>query len=343
MTLEQDKFQGGVFNLVFEELVREVPFGHLETRKTPFLSNGSNIYAGRDSEGFPHLLIPIEDGQERGDEKLSALTSTRVRTLQNENGEIKTFVDLSCQSSEADVLFAAMCFDLSAVLENQNVQGLDWLLGLMSQTIEKWRHILEAIAENSISQNAASGIIGEILALRALYETQGHVAWDAWVGQDRARHDFEFSQKALEVKTSTVLKSKECTIHGMAQLESAPNTSLYLVLFQIEWAPGCITVAELLTELEAKGLPKEAVLKKIAVPDTELLNPKSWINALSFKVVACTKYLVDENFPSITRSALNQSFISRISNVQYKIQLDGLAVIAPNSPSDNWMQVVVSD
>lgn len=343
MTLEEDKFQGGVFNLVFEELVGEVPFGQLETRKTPFLSNGSHIYAGRDSEGFPHLLIPVEQGAERGDEKLSALTSTRVRTLQNENGEIKTFVDLSCQSSEADILFAAMCFDLSAVLEKQSVQSLDWLLGLMSQTIEKWRHILEAIAENSISQNAASGIIGEILALRALYEFHGQVAFDAWVGQDRARHDFEFSQKAFEVKTSTVLKSKECTIHGVAQLESAPNTSLELVLFQIEWAPGSTTVDSLLTELEVKGLSKEAVLKKIAIPETELSNPNSWLKVLSFKVVACTKYLVDENFPSITRSALNQNIISRISNVQYKVQLDGLKVLSPKSQDEHWMEVVISD
>jgi Putative PD-(D/E)XK family member, (DUF4420) len=340
---QSEDFESGIFGRAFAELKAPEAIGKLATRATPFKSNGKYVHAGRDSEGNPHLLVPLLGEAVQPIEQLSASTAVTIRTLQDEKGEQQVFLDLTCLSSEADPLFAAICFDVCSDLTGSTTVTSSIAKSYIVETIKKWRAILDALAHNSVGKNSVTGLLGELLALRAFATKFGKGAINGWVGQDRARHDFEFENIAFEIKTSTSLSSKSCTVHGANQLSAAPGTELLLIHFQIEMAQKGISAASLVTELQDLGITREQLFTKIPKETLNLDDLSSWSHKLKFKVAGCSKYRVDAAFPAIRVNDLSEDARMRVSELQYKIRLDGLPEIAGMDSGFTWAEVVNFD
>ena len=316
----------GLFGIVFADFPSSTDPNVLHTRQTPFTHGGRNILVGKDFYGRAHLMIPVTSIANVGSiQNLSQ--GIRVRELdQLGDKSVLTggYLDLECTVIGTDDVFGAICNDICREIDTSSL-GLDSVMLKLEETIQKWREVLKSLATREPSESAKIGLMGELVVLRALFAIQGPSAIDAWVGQDRSRHDFEFEAKAVEVKSSLNLSAKRAHIHGAKQLEAAPGTSLDLLLIQFEKAQKGITVADLVSELLVSGSSLEKLEGRLAeyLP-SGFLDMPDWAKNFALKIEEVSSFRVDHNFPRIKVKDLDTDIRERITGLEYVLDLDGL-------------------
>jgi hypothetical protein len=331
---------------IFANLLKSMPIPDgadgrlLVTSKSLYKVNGRDIHVGRDSNGHPHLLIPSDPGEMMEFHNLSALMKAGPRNLQKPGGAEEVFIDLECLSGDADALFAAISYEICTEVDGK--EGFDGtsVISAITQTIIHWRAILDAIGDAQ-SSNAKTGLLGELLALTIFARRNPNEAFLSWTGPNKARHDFEFANEAYEIKTSTSLRSRNCVIHGMHQLNAASGTKLFLVHFQIELAAEGLNVNGILDELNALGISPVQMQANLSETWPAGSNKPTWFDVLKFKVSSCSKFEVDDEFPKITAHTLVSERSSHLSDVQYRINLDGLQSAASTDDSLSWKEVIL--
>ena len=335
-----DDFSAGIFDKLFGQLQKSEVEGKLQTRATTFKFENQEIFAGRDSFGFPHLLIPMDPDQNLVEMQFSPRLSLSARQLQGSHGETAYFWDLTCSTTKADRIFAAICFDLSTRLLDPKVGGFQVVLGWV---IDEWREIFAAIAEVEPSRSEKIGLIGELLTLADLVEIKNSDAVKSWFGPDKARHDFEFLNSAIEVKTSTSLNQKKCTIHGLNQLDSAPETTLHLLLIRVELASVGICISEILDGLQEKLANYDELREKLL--DFWPMNAErpSWFENFTVKLVDASIYAVDEEFPRISSGMLPNLAAQNISGVTYTVALDRVKASASSGKLNRVLENFFND
>jgi len=318
--------KAGIFGAIFALLGPHAD-ATMKTRPTPFVHGDSPILAGRDKHGNPHLLIPIEPEGSVDPKLLSSYIGFERRQLLDPTGKLVTFVDMYCLVPDVDALFAPICLEISESIAAAGVHGgPNFIEKTISQIIARWREILKALEAASISGNAITGVVGELLALRCLVESKKSNAMNGWVGQDKTRHDFEFKDEAYEVKASTVQANKTCHINGLGQLEYPQGTKLRLLHFQIERAEGAMSVADLVNEIGALVGGAELVMSKLPFANSMGKHIPEWMATWTFKVNSATSFHVDENFPRISTSTVTPNALKHASNVGYSLNLEGLPI-----------------
>jgi hypothetical protein len=232
---------------------------------------------------------------------------------------VGNYLRLSPTNLEFDLgLFSSICDEFIRISDSV-LDGYSALQELLA----RWSALLK-ISSDTQSTNAMVGLYGELLCLVNLLENKESAFLEHWTGPDSARHDFEGSSWAIEVKSSTVLSERRAVIHGTGQLESGPKTRLALLHYQLEWAPG----AESLPQLAARVLDflsaeeKQSFrlkLEKLGYSIEKI----SQLNYISLKINRASLFTVSEEFPRITRTSLGKSSAS-ISRVDYWLNLEGL-------------------
>ena len=331
----------GRLGVIFSQLSASAVPGKLVTQKTGFVFAGREIFAGRDSDGYPHLLIPETSSGSALTGPLSAFIFSETRSLEDGDGNLQSFVDLACHSKDVDGIFAPICLEISETLSTSSAATQDGLLTLFESIIQKWRDVLEALAEITSPKNQKIGLIGELVFLEQLMRNRGKVAFDAWFGPDKSRHDFEFKDEAFEVKSSTVLHRKICTIHGLNQLSAAPGTELQLVHLQFEEAVSGISVDTVLSELTSFGIGLHDLRAKISEHwPLAHPNPPSWFTDFHVKVVSASLFPVDANFPKISSKELAPAALPHLLDVSYNLLLDGLPSSSFSNENRSWTEVL---
>jgi hypothetical protein len=337
---ENSEGVGGKLGELLGDIKAPINVGGLSVMSTTFTLAGVKIFIGRDHSGFPHLLLPQVTNQGGEITQIAALVSASNREWANPDGSSQPYLDIVCESTSADVLFAAMSLSICEQLDKGQVPSTNSLMKAVSDQVAHWRAILEAISVIEASASEKLGLIGELLTLEALAVKDGPVVFESWFGQEKSRHDFEFADRAFEIKASTRTSGIYCTVHGLNQLAKAPGTSLNLVHFQLEWSGGGDSISKLLNRLELLGIPRSQVQSKLAETWKSLTEPPRWFDHYEFKVIRCSTYLVDENFPAISQSTIGNEIASIVSNLQYTLNLTGITPKCETSESMSIEKVV---
>ncbi len=331
----------GTLGKIFSQLETSAVPGKIVTQKTGFSIQGREIYAGRDSDGFPHLLVPADDLPSSHFGQISALIFTQARNLEDGDGNLQSFVDLACHSKDADGVFAPICFEISEALSSSKATNGEGSLKIFEAIIQKWRDVLQALSELTSPKNQKIGVVGELIFLSQQLERHGRLAFDSWFGPDKSRHDFEFASLAYEVKSSSVLHRKICTIHGLNQLATTAGTDLKLVHIQLEEASGGQSVETLIDEITTYGITFSELRKKL----TELWpldqpTAPAWFKDFQVKVVSASIFQVNDTFPKISSVELDQGMLPHFLDVSYKLSLDGVSPTSSSGEKLTWAEVL---
>jgi hypothetical protein len=322
----QDLPQAGIFARIFENMESSSSSDSLNVSNTLFHFNERPIYAARDSLGNPHLLISVSDA----DEVLSTVIAKGLRTgLKHfdptEQDLPSTFFDLFCVVAESDGVFGAICNDFCTSIDQKNSEKVD-LRAVLDAVIAKWLSILQMISEDSPSPNQISGLIGELWMLESAVASFGPNAIQFWFGPERSRHDFETQGLAVEVKTSTILTKKRIQIHGIGQLDVAMDTKLRVVLYQVERSAGSDSVSKVCGRLISAGVDPQVLNAKLNQFGENLTtSTEPWTRRFEIKPIATSVFEVDADFPKLQKQDLVEMLQSRIGNVSYSLDLDGIA------------------
>ncbi|MEN9693474.1 MAG: hypothetical protein RLZZ330_1118 [Actinomycetota bacterium] len=310
----------------------------IRTKQTDKTFNGEPIFAGRDSSGNPHLLIPLPADSVFEPAMLTNYIGIEKRELTHPNGEKFDFIDVFCLVNDVDELFAPICQEITDALSEKVSGHPAMVLDHVNIVVQRWREILRALENKELSGNQITGLIGELLTLRGMAERSGAGALAAWFGQDKTRHDFEFANFAVESKASTILSRKTCSIHGLNQLAASKDTSLKIAHFQIERASEGLTLELLIHEIAPLVGGTHLIQEKMSGVWPLLNSMPTWFSTWKFKVVSATLFEVDEDFPKITASSISTIHLSSISDVQYSINLTDLPATKVGD-STNWRTV----
>ncbi|GGM37867.1 PD-(D/E)XK motif protein [Promicromonospora citrea] len=284
------------------ELPRETSWGH--------------VSLAVDQDGSRHLLVPI-------------LSSTRVRSgldgpglvlrkrvLEDERSHT-TYVALSCGRPELSYLFDDLCADVVVELEELGHQPMK----AVYQVVDRWRSLFDRPA-GVLSDEAASGLYGELLVLRRLLRDDAS-AHRCWAGPHGARHDFVLAGVAVEAKTTSHVEGRVIRIHGLDQLEPPENAQLLLAVFRLASAStaNAVTLRELAEEVVTLSDDEPAVHTLLSAAGY-VIGAVEGNDARAWTVSDERWYAVDDTFPRLTRAGLTAAGVPEtVVDVDYSVDL----------------------
>lgn len=281
--------------------------------------NGRKIWIYHEG-GISALLIPIDDSISRSDFVHKMLKFDFV-TYQINGGEFEKYLSVTPPTFELSEIFLSFIrFTLDDIASQSSIDNVITLI------IDKYEDWSAFFASGGLGKDATSkiiGLIGELLILEKVIETLDETAITTWWGPVRHRHDFEFADSGIEVKTTINPNSNEVEIHGLKQLSPDTGRSLYLAHLKLNLDPQGLNLSELIERLLLSKVSKFELKEKITKSGVSEDLIESFAD-FKFNGFIVRYFLVDTAFPSITQENLSAADLARITRVSYKIDLKDL-------------------
>lgn len=185
----------------------------------------------------------------------------------------------------------------------------------VSKVVEDWHRALQA-ARSGLSRQALIGLFGELTILRELVAKRGVDALALWRGPEGHRHDFT-QQNALEVKAYSGTGSPRVTIHGAYQLDPPQGRDLHLFSLRVEESSDGETIADIVRGLGDRGVSVDFLRGR-----TDDVEPFVVDKSLRMIVVERRLHQVDDSFPGIRASRLDEASLKGVDALTYQLLLD---------------------
>ncbi|KQV06556.1 PD-(D/E)XK motif protein [Leifsonia sp. Root112D2] len=211
----------------------------------------------------------------------------------------------------------------------------------VSESVETLKELL--VGRKRLTEEKVAGLIGELLVLDRIIDHDGEdAAIAAWLGPLAEEHDFGLPGYDAEVKT-TKSEARVHVIGSETQLEPVPGRDLYLISVQITRAGTAIasfTLPELVASISVK-------LRRTLRAFDAALDGIGWRDAdadlygTRFQLRSEPRaYLVDDGFPAITSSRLDEVVPQRplVVGVSYRVDVTHLIHAAIPSPLDEFCE-----
>jgi hypothetical protein len=171
------------------EAVARPPIGRLNGRRVP----ETVAWAAVDPMGLWHLLILVAPSEAKLTNPPTRGLRVTTEVMQIADEVPATHIDLACVEPAFADTFVAFALDVLKALEGSEVPRTAVL-----SVLERWRRFWSV--DQGLSEDAALGLFGELWFLERWMSLPAGVR--RWLGPERARHDFQWDDASVEVKTS---------------------------------------------------------------------------------------------------------------------------------------------
>lgn len=280
---------------------------------------GRKIWIYR-QDGISELLVPVDDLILRTGFSHKMLKFD-FSTYQINGEEFEKYLSVTPPTLELSEIF--LSFIRFVIDDIASQTSIDNIISLIIEKYEDWSAFFASGGSGKDSTSKIIGLMGELLILEQVVKTFDETAISTWWGPVRHRHDFEFANSGIEVKTTINPNSNEVEIHGLKQLSPDPGRSLYLAHLKLNLNPQGLNISDLINQLLIYNVSKFELEEKIGKSGVTKELIDSFTN-FKFNGFLARYFLVDDLFPSITQDNLSVDELSRISRVSYKIDLKDL-------------------
>jgi hypothetical protein len=262
--------------------------------------------------------------------QLSSGFSIRNRELKNkENMVTSNYLELAA-SRYIDISLLSAVVD--EVLNEISSDSPQEIIDTCKKVIDRWKRILSLESRQKLSLIEQIGLIGELICVKHFIEINVLPDLSAWTGPDGGVHDFEFSTRSIEVKTTMSPGSKAVNISGLWQLEQINEVPLLLLHLEITPDPLGTTIANLYDSIASLAGNQLDKLNSLLLSVGFDPNKKNDYSNFTFSFVQVAAYEVRDNFPKLTSRILSGvDPTRRISDVTYSIDLSNLEMISGSS------------
>lgn len=154
-------------------------------------------------------------------------TSIKIAGIHNQ-----WFLVLHHQNESDHEIFEAIIENICNEL--LNLDTYDQMLPKLQRTLERWKNFFLTHGKEGLSSEAQQGLYGELWALRELLLSfKSNSIVDSWSGPEKDPHDFQHSDRALEVKTITSKKHYKVSINNEYQLDNRGYNHLFLIVLSL--------------------------------------------------------------------------------------------------------------
>ncbi|WP_407832412.1 PD-(D/E)XK motif protein [Vibrio rotiferianus] len=189
-------------------------------------------------------------------------------------------------------------------------------------TILEWRDFFQEVKQVQPSQELVKGLFGELSYLIHLLRSGVSNAVDCWTGPLGSRSDFFLDNKRLEIKSTTTSNPVKISVSSANQLNLG-SSELNLILYELVENEGGNNIGDKVKEvvriLDIDFISKANFYKKmerIGCNENYISLAKNY----TFKISDLSRYIVNENFPTLSRNNIPQGII----DVNYSILKDNI-------------------
>lgn len=190
----------------------------------------------------------------------------------------------------------------------------------IKKTIQQYQDYFNGNKQNKLSIIEQQGLFGELLFIYEALKNNKDIIVN-WEGPNKNKHDFIFSDRSIEIKTTKNQTRKIVKISNENQLDNSLVPELYLKLYRIESIDVGLSVKDMIEKIMPmlSSQSKALFQSKLYQFGIDLLYEGPYEK---FRDVESYVYLIDENFPKISKSQID----TLIFRVSYNVDLSSMEV-----------------
>lgn len=160
--------------------------------------------------------------------QLNKLKDIKIGTLSDEQDKSKKFLLILLLNKQLKEIFSTLCEDL--IFGVANVTSEQALVEKLLERLMKWQSLFEKVGKQGLSDEAQRGLYGEIYFLRFFLNNTSNKNYciKSWLGPEKSIQDFQYSNWAVEVKTTHGNNHQKIHITSERQLDDSIIEKIFL-------------------------------------------------------------------------------------------------------------------
>lgn len=255
------------------------------------------------------------------------LKDIKIETLTDVKDKSKKFLLILLLNKQHKDIFSTLCEDL--IFGVSEVSTELTLVEKILERLAKWQSLFEKIGKQGLSDEVQRGLYGEIYFLRFFLRgvSDKNYCVKSWLGPEKSIQDFQYSNWAVEVKTTHGKNHQKIHISNERQLDDTIIEKIFLYHLSLDVRVGngeslnilIEDVSELLSDnIIASNLFK---LKLLECGYYDIHKPL--YDEIGYSIRQENLYRVSGNFPRLTENKIPIG----VGDVRYSIVL---------SESEEW-------
>lgn len=310
---------------LWTQLAQVEPIGEKLAVRLALPDITERVQCAIDSNKHRHLLIPLDPAEEEFHDAESRGLTVVTRELTTEPRDASTrYIDVECHDASGNDALDIIAGELALAITRSDKEPSK----IIEKTLARWRRFWSALPKNILSREEFLGLFGELWFLYYwLIPTVGVVeAVQRWRGPYGARHDFEWPNQSIEVKTTTAHRGRIHIISGIDQLNEPDNGELLFFSLQLrEEASAANTLPSLVNVI--RSLLEENLE---AINDFEILLAHTGYSPahdeeyekVRLRIAEEGLFAVNGDFPRITSNTFRTGIPEGVEMLTYEINLN---------------------
>jgi len=156
------------------------------------------------------------------------LKDIKIESRLDNNNKLEKFLLIVLLNKQHKDIFSTLCEDLIygiSEVENQTI-----LVEKLLERLTKWQSLFEKIGNQGLTDEAQRGLYGEIYFLRVFLNNSNDKIYclKSWLGPEKSIQDFQYSNWAVEVKTTHGNNHQKIQITSERQLDDSIIEKIFL-------------------------------------------------------------------------------------------------------------------
>lgn len=327
---------------VWARLSINTPLGETLSARLATPDISKRLLAGIDGQGRRHFLLLLLEGENEIEDRQSRGVHATTRQLTMPDHSSGIYLDITCLDAAGYNAFDLIGGEIASRLAT----GREAASEVVSRTLAKWRRFWGQAPAQMLSRNEQLGLFAELWFLsRWLSPRAGPAAAvERWRGPSGGRHDFQWSERSVEVKATTSVRGLIHHINGLEQL--APPEDGLLFFFSLRMReeanaahslPSLIENCRSLIDSDGEVLSRfESALAQAGYSPAH--EPE--YGGAHWRVVEQGLFKVEDEFPRLTPISFADGLPIGVERVEYEINLDTahrlLIANTPESGPSDW-------
>lgn len=174
------------------------------------------------------IAFRISTGFAFDENQWNKLKDIKIETLPDERDEKRKFLLILLLNKQHKDIFSTLCEDL--IFGVSEVNNEQTLVEKLLERLAKWQSLFEKVGKQGLSDESQRGLYGEVYFLRFFLNniSDKNNCIKSWLGPEKSIQDFQYSNWAVEVKTTHGNNHQKIHVTSERQLDDSIIEKIFL-------------------------------------------------------------------------------------------------------------------